>query len=189
MAPGSTVRKGGGARAAKRRAQFAWQARVLRHVSALDDCPSRRAPAFKTHRPPAARCPPWQACLHEIKRGFFLGSGWIVPPCAGGFFPFVFSAAGWPVNGLSAVGRPSTEPGGPTTWCNLFLILAHRVGMGDRGGYSRGIRPPPLLPRLPFLCSELRRGGAIPVGFGVLLALGYPPSQIGFGIGMWGLFP
>ena len=35
------------------------------------------------------------------------GSGWIVPPCAGGFFPFVFSAAGWPVNGLSAVGRPS----------------------------------------------------------------------------------
>ena len=120
---------------------------------------------------------------------FFLGSGWIVPPCAGGFFPFVFSAAGWPVNGLSAVDRPSTEPGGPTTWCNLFLILAHRVGMGDRGGYSRGILPPPLLPRLPFLCSELRRGGAIPVGFGVLLALGYPPSQIGFGIGMWGLFP
>jgi hypothetical protein len=32
------------------------------------------------------------------------GSGWIVPPCAGGFFPFVFSAAGCPVNGLSAVG-------------------------------------------------------------------------------------
>ena len=119
---------------------------------------------------------------------FFLGSWWIVPPCAGGFFPFVFSAAGWPVNGLSAVDRPSTEPGGPTTWCNLFLILAHRVWMGDRGGYSRRIRPPPLLPRLSFLCYELRRGGAIPVGFGVLLALGYPPSQIGFGIGMWGLF-
>ena len=38
----------------------------------------------------------------------FLGSGWIVPPCAGGFFPFVFSAAGCPVNGLSAVGRPAT---------------------------------------------------------------------------------
>ena len=41
------------------------------------------------------------------------------------------------------------SPGGATTWCNPFLMLAHRVGVGDRGGYSRGIRPPPLPPRLP----------------------------------------
>jgi hypothetical protein len=30
----------------------------------------------------------------KLNEFFFLGSGWIVPPCAGGFFPFVFSAAG-----------------------------------------------------------------------------------------------
>ena len=83
------VRKGGGVRAAQRCMQIAPRAQILRHVSALDDCPSRRTSAFKTHRPPAARCPPWQACLHEIKRGFFFGfrvdcsplRRWLLPVC------------------------------------------------------------------------------------------------------------
>ena len=137
------VRKGGVARAAKRRAQIACRARILRHVSALDDCPSRRTSAFKTHRPPAPRR---MRRDHRHHQDLFLGgSGWIVPPCAGGFFPFVFSAAGWPVSGLSAAGRPPTLPGGPTTWCNLFLILAHRAGMGDVVAIPVGFGLPPSL--------------------------------------------
>ena len=69
---------------------------------------------------------------------FWGGSGWVVPPCAGGFFPFVFSAAGCPVNGLSAVGRPATVPGGPTTWCRPSHFLVRRpVGLSVINGYFR----------------------------------------------------
>jgi hypothetical protein len=39
------------------------------------------------------------------------------------------------------------------------------------------------------VCSELRCGGATPVGFGVLLALGRFLSPNGCRMGMWGLFP
>ena len=72
--------RGGCARAAERRAQTAWQARILRPVGVLDDCPSRRASAFKTRRPPALRCTP-RAHRHHHRKETFLDGMTLLSSC------------------------------------------------------------------------------------------------------------